>query len=79
MVSSDADKALDQAVRHVVTEMEGYEGELVTQWLVVYSALPADGSEERTIYGVIFPEGTMQNHIALGLLDLARDHVKSDD
>jgi hypothetical protein len=75
--AESAARNLDEAIRLLLAVEDDYAGELITDWLVVYAAVLPD-SDDRMVYGLAFPSGHLQNHRALGLLDVARRRIEED-
>lgn len=65
-----ANEVLEKAIMNRMALYKNYNGEILTEWIVIYAA--EDFDEHRAINGSIFPGGRMQTHRALGLIDLAK-------
>lgn len=70
----EASDALHAAIRKVVETDGNYEGELLTDWMVVY-ACAHPTHDDRNVYGTAYPDGHLADHICLGLLEEAKLHL----
>jgi hypothetical protein len=69
---SEAQDRLEAAVHDVAVETGCIEeGEIITSWVLVGSAVNGRAADE-TSYFRVYPNGTLPSHVVLGLLDYAQ-------
>lgn len=77
-------QAADNALRDALIacdrayDTEDVPAHLMTHYVVVQAAVPVADSDESTILGVTYSEGSMPAWQAIGLLDLARHKLIHD-
>ena len=73
-----ADNALDQAIRDVIQAYCWEEEGILTDFLVIVAQAKLSEDEESiTNYNLVFPNGTLPLHTAIGLASVAKDLMMS--
>ena len=70
-----AQHALDEAVDTFMRESGWAESGVLTAWVLVGHQAGFDDGEETVTYPIVYSRGAVPDHVALGLLDIARDAI----
>lgn len=71
-----AQKDLDNAVEQYIRAHEWGQGMILTGWVLVGHQSGYEDGEEKQAYPMIYMNGSLDDHVALGLLAVGRDSVR---
>lgn len=75
----EADRAIEEAINKRLALVGDYNGEILMDWMIMYSAVPLNGNGGETYYGVFYRDGYLPMHVALGLVQIAKNWIETPD
>lgn len=71
-----AQRALDNAVEEYFKAHEWDRGMILTGWVLVSHQAGYENGEDKEAYPIIYMDGSLSDHVAIGLLNVGIDIVR---